>query len=144
VPPPQLGLHWPPEHAWPAGHRLPQEPQLALSVCGLMHSPVFAGQAMVGAAQAGRHTPAAQASPVAQTLPQPPQFDGSDPRLEQIVPHWVCPVGQAWVAGVRPLLPLQAARVSERRTTGKTRARLLRIMSKTAFAKRGNGGGRLL
>jgi hypothetical protein len=141
IPGPQLGLHCPPEHAWPAGHALPQPPQLALSVWGFVHNPVPAGQAMVGEGHAGRHTPATQARPVEQTLPQPPQFDGSVARLEQIVPHWVCPVGQVWLAGVRPLLPLQAARVSARRTTGRTRAGL-RIMSKTAFERGGAAAAR--
>jgi hypothetical protein len=122
--PAEVQKFWPVGHAhepfmqgWPAGQRLPQRPQLALSERGLTHAPApasFEAQKICPAV-AHAHTPrsrgpasadtppsrpevepgaAMQRLGAMQSIPQPPQFAlslaGSTQRLLQTI----CPAGQ--------------------------------------------------
>jgi hypothetical protein len=66
--------HTPPTHEGVASdseHTWPHVPQLAGSICALMHPPP---QATSGDTQLVAQVPAAQSSPDGQTLPHPPQL----------------------------------------------------------------------
>lgn len=66
----QVVPHTPPEHTRPAGHAAPQAPQLALSVCRLVHMPP---QLVRPAPQTGTHAPAVHPLPGGQARPHAPQ-----------------------------------------------------------------------
>ena len=73
-------VHAPPLQTWPAGHALPQEPQLALEVIVLTQTPL---QAVVGAVHERTHEPVLQSWLTPQTLPHEPQLLTSSRRFKQ-------------------------------------------------------------
>src|SRR4051812_12096563 len=91
--------------AWPAGHTVPQAPQLIESVCRLRQliTPPITQRVSV-AAQASPHTPAAHAWVAGQTVPQAPQLLLSvcvlTQTLEPAGPHAVDPAAHAHTPAV--------------------------------------------
>jgi hypothetical protein len=94
--------HTPITQPWPAGHALPHEPQLALSVC--VSTQVCAApmpQIVRGAVQSTRHAPAMQLCPIGQALPQAPQLALSVCVFTQAPPQVICPIGQVQTPAIQ-------------------------------------------
>ena len=66
-----MTAHVPAEHTSPAGHAVPQAPQLPLSVWVLVQTPP---QRVSPVWQLGEHVPPEQTWPAGQALPHAPQF----------------------------------------------------------------------
>jgi hypothetical protein len=77
--------------AWGSMHRLPQRPQLFMSVARRTHSPM---QDIVPAGQLLRHIPSEQKSPIVHALPQRPQLDAESDVSTQRSPQSVSPPAQ--------------------------------------------------
>jgi hypothetical protein len=87
-------VHAPPVQLAGAPHRLPQVPQLRMSVCGLTHAPAQ----LVWGVQSRTHVPPRQNRfAPAQTEPHAPQFCGFVVRSTQVPPQRVVPAGQPHV-----------------------------------------------